>query len=121
TLLQRGRVAGAADTGRVLANLNAADYLGALIGGLSWPFLLLPQLGMIRGAAVTGVINLTAAAVVAVFLLRHIISGRQLAAALGVLAAALTLLTTLLVRADGIETTSRQRLRSEERRVGQEG
>lgn len=110
TLLQRGRVAGAADTGRVLANLNAADYLGALIGGLSWPFLLLPQLGMIRGAAVTGVINLTAAAVVAVFLLRHIISGRQLAAALGVLAAALTLLTTLLVRADGIETTSRQRL-----------
>src|SRR5690606_16598363 len=54
--------------------------------------------------------NLTAAAVVAVFLLRHIISGRQLAAALGVLAAALTLLTTLLVRADGIETTSRQRL-----------
>ena len=57
TLLQRGRTAGAADTGRVLANLNAADYLGALIGGLAWPFLVLPQLGMIRGAAVTGMIN----------------------------------------------------------------
>ncbi|HTM83380.1 MAG TPA: spermidine synthase, partial [Mycobacterium sp.] len=38
TLLQRGRTAGAADAGRVLANLNAADYLGALIGGLLWPF-----------------------------------------------------------------------------------
>ncbi len=110
TLLQRGRTAGATDTGRVLANLNAADYLGALIGGLSWPFILLPQLGMIRGAAVTGMINLTAAAIVAVFLLRHIISGRELAAALGVLAAALGLLATLLVRADGIETTTRQRL-----------
>ncbi|MGV0834948.1 polyamine aminopropyltransferase [Mycolicibacterium thermoresistibile] len=110
TLLQRGRTAGAADAGRVLANLNAADYLGALIGGLSWPFILLPQLGMIRGAAVTGMINLIAAAIVAVFLLRHIISGRELAAALGVLFAALGLLATLLVRADGIETSTRQRL-----------
>lgn len=110
TLLQRGRTAGAADSGRVLANLNAADYFGALVGGLLWPFLLLPHLGMIRGAAATGIINLVAAAVVAVFLLRHIVSGRQLGVALGVLTAALALLVTLLVRADGIETTTRQRL-----------
>jgi spermidine synthase len=110
TLLQRGRTSGATDTGRVLANLNAADYLGALIGGLVWPFLLLPQLGMIRGAAATGIINLGAAAVVAVFLLRHIVSARELAAALAVLAAALGLLVTLLVRADGIQTSTRQRL-----------
>ncbi len=82
TLLQRGRTAGAADAGRVLANLNAADYLGALIGGLAWPFLVLPHLGMIRGAAVTGMINLAAAAIVAMFLLRSIISRRQLASAL---------------------------------------
>ena len=34
TLLQRGRLAGATDSGRTLANLNAADYLGALVGGL---------------------------------------------------------------------------------------
>ena len=110
TLLQRGHTAGAADSGRALANLNAADYFGALVGGLLWPFLLLPHLGMIRGAAATGVINLLAAAVVAVFLLRHIVSGRQLGVALGVLAAALMSLVTLLIRADGIETTTRQRL-----------
>ncbi|MGE2724721.1 polyamine aminopropyltransferase [Mycolicibacterium pulveris] len=110
TLLQRGRISGAADTGRVLANLNAADYLGALIGGLIWPFILLPQLGMIRGAAATGVINVVAAAVVAVFLLRRIVSPREFATALAVLAAALALLVTLLVRADGIETSTRQRL-----------
>ena len=57
TLLQRGRTAAkdpATDSGRTLANLNAADYLGALIGGLLWPFALLPHLGMIRGAAATG-------------------------------------------------------------------
>ncbi|CPR12323.1 spermidine synthase [Mycobacterium bohemicum DSM 44277] len=110
TLLQRGRTLGAADTGRTLANLNAADYLGALLGGLVWPFFLLPQLGMIRGAAATGVINLAAAAVVAVFLLRRVVSPRQLASALCALGLALALLTTLLVRSHDIETTSRQRL-----------
>lgn len=110
TLLQRGRTAGPADTGRTLANLNAADYLGALLGGLVWPFLLLPQLGMIRGAAATGMINLAAAAVVAVFLLRQVVSMRQLVLALGALAAAAGLLATLLLRSADVETTSRQRL-----------
>lgn len=110
TLLQRGRTASASDAGRVLANLTAADYLGALIGGLVWPFLLLPHLGMIRGAAATGVVNLVAAGIVSIFLLRHIVGGRQLVAALCALATALALLVTLLVRTAAIETTSRQRL-----------
>jgi spermidine synthase len=110
TLLQRGRTARAAEAGRTLANLNAADYLGALLGGLVWPFLLLPHLGMIRGAAATGIINLAAAAVVAIFVLRRLVSARQLASALCALAAALALLATLLVRSADIETTSRQRL-----------
>jgi spermidine synthase len=110
TLLQRGRTTGPTDTGRTLANLTAADYLGALIGGLVWPFLLLPQLGMIRGAAATGIINLVAAGIVAIFLLRQVVSGRQLITALCALAAALVLLATLLVRAADIETSSRQRL-----------
>ncbi|MEE2851390.1 MAG: polyamine aminopropyltransferase [Actinomycetota bacterium] len=110
TLLQGGRTAGAADAGRTLANLNAADYLGALLGGLVWPFLLLPQLGMIRGAAATGMINLAAAAVVAIFLLRQVVSTRKLALAMCALAAAAGLLATLLLRSADIETTSRQRL-----------
>jgi spermidine synthase len=110
TLLQRGRTAGPTDAGRTLANLTAADYLGALIGGLLWPFLLLPHLGMIRGAAATGIINLVAAAVVSIFALRQVVSVRQLITALCALAAALALLATLLVRAADIETASRQRL-----------
>jgi spermidine synthase len=113
TLLQQRRTASqdpATDTGRTLANLTAADYLGALIGGLVWPFVLLPQLGMIRGTAATGIINLVAAAIVSIFLLRQVVSARQLMTALGALAAALALLATLLVRAQDIETTSRQRL-----------
>jgi spermidine synthase len=113
TLLQQRRTAAedlATDTGRTLANLTAADYLGALIGGLVWPFLLLPYLGMIRGAAATGIINLVAAAIVALFLLRQVVSVRQLITALCALAAALGLLATLLMRAADIEITSRQRL-----------
>jgi spermidine synthase len=110
TLLQRGRTSGATDTGRTVANLTAADYLGALLGGLAWPFLLLPHLGMIRGAAATGIVNLLAAAVVSIFLLRNVVSPRQLITALCALAAALTLLITLLLTAQDIETSSRQRL-----------
>jgi spermidine synthase len=113
TLLQHGRTAGATDTGRTLANLNAADYSGALVGGLVWPFVLLPHLGMIRGAAATGIINLLAAAVVSIFLLRRVVSTRQLVTALGALGLALALLATLLIRAQDIETTSRQRLYSD--------
>src|SRR6202012_730340 len=75
-----------------------------------WPFVLLPHLGMIRGAAATGIINLLAAAVVSVFLLRRVVSTRQLITALGALGLAAALLATLLVRAQDIETTSRQRL-----------
>ncbi|MEB4210942.1 polyamine aminopropyltransferase [Mycobacterium sp. 94-17] len=113
TLLQQGRAAvtnPAADAGRTLANLNAADYLGALLGGLVWPFVLLPQLGMIRGAAATGMINVAAAAVVAIFLLRQVVSIRQLLLALLALASAAGLLATLLLRSSDIEITSRQRL-----------
>src|SRR5580693_3809657 len=113
TLLQQRRTAStdpATDTGRTLANLTAADYLGALIGGLVWPFVLLPHLGMIRGAAATGIINLVAAAIVSIFLLRRVVSTRQLITALGALGLALILLATLLIRAQDIETTSRQRL-----------
>jgi spermidine synthase len=55
-------------------------------------------------------INLAAAAVVSLFLLRRAVSTRQLVTALCALAAALALLATLLVRSADIETTSRQRL-----------
>lgn len=110
TLLQTGRAGDAADTGKVLANLNAADYAGALVGGLAWPFLLLPWAGLIRGTALTGMVNLVAAAVAALFLLRgHLRPAIRAAAMLALLLAA-ALLGGLLVRASDIETTSRQRL-----------
>ena len=59
TLLQQIR---RQDAGSAAADLFAADYVGALIGGLVFPFLLLPVLGQSRGALATGAVNVVAGA-----------------------------------------------------------
>ena len=111
TLLQRDADGVDAEgSGRLLADLNAADYAGALLGGLAWPFLLLPLAGQVRGAAFTGLVNLVAAAVVASVLLRHQLTPRARRTATGALLAAATLLGVLLWQAEDIEVGARQRL-----------
>ncbi|MER5637755.1 spermidine synthase [Kitasatospora sp. NPDC002227] len=67
TLIQRIR---REDAGRAAADLFAADYVGALIGGLAFPFLLLPALGQATGALVTGAVNAVAGAAVVLWLFR---------------------------------------------------
>ena len=67
TLIQRIR---RQDAGRAAADLFAADYVGALVGGLAFPFLLLPCLGQATGALLTGAINAVAGAVVVLWLFR---------------------------------------------------
>ncbi len=111
TLLQSGRSGvDAQSSGKVLANLNAADYAGAQAGGLAWQFVLLPLAGQVRGAAATGMVNLVAAAVVAAFLLRSQLSRAARYGATAALLAAAALLGVLLVRSADIEVTARQRL-----------
>ncbi len=111
TLLQRGADGvDARGSGRILADLNAADYAGALLGGLAWPFLLLPLAGQVRGAALTGLVNLLAAAVVAGVLLRSQLTPRARRTATAALLAAAALLGVLLWRAQDIEVDARQRL-----------
>ncbi|MFF4339587.1 spermidine synthase [Kitasatospora sp. NPDC001540] len=67
TLIQRIRREHA---GRAVADLFAADYVGALVGGLAFPFVLLPALGQTAGALVTGAVNAVAGAVVVLWLFR---------------------------------------------------
>lgn len=67
TLLQRIR---RQDAGSATADLFAADYIGALVGGLAFPFLLLPLLGQTRGALLVGMVNAAAGVAVAFFLFR---------------------------------------------------
>ena len=69
TLLQRIR---RQDAGEAVADLVAVDYVGALAGGLAFPFLLLPVFGQVRGAIVVAGVNLLAAAIVALLLLRDL-------------------------------------------------
>ncbi|MEJ5927678.1 polyamine aminopropyltransferase [Corynebacterium sp. H128] len=107
TLIQQGKLADARSVGSLLATLNFADYFGALVGGLVWPFILLPSLGMMRGTLAAGMVNLAAALFIAVVLLRSSLPARQLWSAVVGLVLALIVLVALLVRSDGIVTTAR--------------
>lgn len=53
-LLQRIRRQAA---GSAVSDLFAADYVGALLGGLAFPFVLLPVFGLVRGAILVGALN----------------------------------------------------------------
>ncbi|MBO8196226.1 polyamine aminopropyltransferase [Streptomyces oryzae] len=73
TLIQRIR---AQDPGGAVADLFAADYVGALVGGLTFPFLLLPLAGELTSGLLTGVVNALAGGLVVQWLFRHDLRGR---------------------------------------------
>ena len=87
-LLQRIRQQ---DAGEAVADLVAVDYVGALAGGLAFPFLLLPLFGQVRGALVVAAVNLLAAAVVTL-LLAHDLGSRARRALGGATTAVLVVL-----------------------------
>lgn len=110
TLIQQGRTADARAAGEQVATLNAADYFGALVGGLAWPFLLLPALGLVRGTLAAGLLNIAAALFIALVLLRTLLSARTFWIQSAALVCAATALITLLIRSEGIVETARQAL-----------
>lgn len=59
------------DAGGAVADLFAADYVGSLVGGLAFPFLLLPLLGQLTGALLTGAVNAVAGGVLVLGLFRQ--------------------------------------------------
>ncbi|MFI6345106.1 polyamine aminopropyltransferase [Streptomyces sp. NPDC050560] len=82
------------DAGGAVADLFAADYVGALIGGLAFPFLLLPRLGQFTGSLLTGAVNALAGGILVLGLFRWDLGRRSRwllitsnVAVLGVLAA----------------------------------
>jgi spermidine synthase len=100
SLLQRARPQSA---GASVADLLAADYLGAVVAGVSFPFLLLPWLGQIEAALAIGALN--AVAGLAVCLLARLRATWLLAPA-----AVLVALTIALAAAPHFEVTARQSL-----------
>ncbi|MEV7993868.1 polyamine aminopropyltransferase [Streptomyces sp. NPDC086077] len=86
------------DAGGAVADLFAADYVGALVGGLAFPFLLLPFLGQLTGALLTGAVNVVAGGCLVLGLFRRDLTCRARwllivanVAVLGVLASAAVL------------------------------
>lgn len=95
--------------GDVAADLFAADYVGALVGGLAFPFVLLPIFGQIQGALIVGTVNVAAAVVVAVLGGRALPTRARWAGGV-TLAAVLGVLVVGLLLAGRFEVSARQAL-----------
>ncbi len=107
TLLQRIR---AQDAGSAVADMFAADYLGALAGGLAFPFLLLPTLGLVEGTIATAGLNLVAGTVVVLWLFKRSLTKRAWIG-IGTLVSTVAIaLVALLWQAESIEVDARQQL-----------
>ncbi|WP_433393916.1 polyamine aminopropyltransferase [Micromonospora sp. KLBMP9576] len=106
-LLQRIREQSA---GSAVADLFAADYVGALLGGLAFPFLLLPVFGLLKGSLVVGAVNAVAGLALVCTVFRGEL-GRRSRVALGAGAVVVFLgLGYAWVTAHDFELTARQQL-----------
>lgn len=105
------------DAGGTVADLFAADYVGALVGGLAFPFLLLPTLGQLTGALFTGAVNAAAGGALILWLFRRDLTARSrwLLVLAGI--CAMALLATAAVLVDDFERAARQAVYGGEVRV----
>ncbi|WP_327254115.1 polyamine aminopropyltransferase [Streptomyces sp. NBC_01244] len=105
------------DAGGAVADLFAADYVGALVGGLAFPFLLLPVLGQLTGAMFTGTVNVIAGGGLVLWLFRRDLSRRARWLLIGVNVTVLTVLGCATVLADDFERVARRAVYGGEVRV----
>ncbi|CAM5249176.1 polyamine aminopropyltransferase [Streptomyces aurantiogriseus] len=107
TLLQRIR---RQEAGSAVADMFAVDYIGALVGGLCFPLLLLPTFGQLKGALVVGAVNAVAGVIVVVFIFRRQTRRSVRIGLLTGVTAVLAVLGTAYVLADDLEVTARQQM-----------
>ncbi|MGW0613541.1 polyamine aminopropyltransferase [Streptomyces sp. NPDC002788] len=105
------------DAGGAVADLFAADYVGALVGGLAFPFLLLPFLGHLTGALITGAVNAVVGCALVLGLFRRDLSRRARWLLLLVNAAVLAILASAAVLVDDFERAARQAVYGDDVRV----
>ncbi|MFF0552597.1 polyamine aminopropyltransferase [Streptomyces sp. NPDC004311] len=105
------------DAGGAVADLFAADYVGALIGGLAFPFLLLPVLGQLTGAMLTGTVNAIAGGGLVLWLFHGDLSRRCRRLLIVVNLAVLAVLASATVLADDFERMARRAVYGGEVRV----
>ncbi|WP_330174511.1 polyamine aminopropyltransferase [Streptomyces sp. NBC_01498] len=105
TLIQR---VSRQDAGGTVADLFAADYVGALVGGLAFPFLLLPWFGQLTGALLTGAVNVVAGGALVLWVFGRDLTGRERGLLLLVNALVLAVLGTAAVLVDDFERAARR-------------
>ncbi|MFC4330163.1 polyamine aminopropyltransferase [Streptomyces andamanensis] len=105
------------DAGGAVADLFAADYVGALVGGLAFPFLLLPLLGQLTGALLTGAVNIVAGGALVLGLFRRDLSRRARWLLLAVNLTVLGLLASAAVLVDDFEQAARHAVYGDDVRV----
>ncbi|QIP85472.1 polyamine aminopropyltransferase [Streptomyces sp. Tu 2975] len=96
------------DAEGTVADLFAADYVGALVGGLAFPFLLLPWLGELTGALVTGAVNAVAGGAVVLWLFRRDLTPRWRTRLLTINVLVLAVLAGATVMVDDFERAARR-------------
>lgn len=109
-LLQRIRRQAA---GSAVADLFAADYVGALVGGLVFPFVLLPVFGQIQGALLVGAVNAVAGLGLVLGVFRTWLSRTNRWILSGAAVAVIAVLAVCYAYADSFEVTARQALYSD--------
>ncbi|WP_371670127.1 polyamine aminopropyltransferase [Streptomyces sp. NBC_00289] len=105
------------DAGGAVADLFAADYVGALVGGLAFPFLLLPRLGQLTGTLLTGAVNVVAGGALVLGLFRRDLSHRTRWTLLAVNVTVLAVLATAAALVDDFERAARQAVYGRDVRV----
>ncbi|MGW2178409.1 polyamine aminopropyltransferase [Streptomyces sp. NPDC001732] len=96
------------DVGGAVADLFAADYVGALVGGLAFPFLLLPVLGQLTGALLTGAINAAAGGALVLWVFRRDLTPRSRLLLVAVDVAVIAVLAVATVLVDDFERAARR-------------
>ncbi|MCX4763731.1 polyamine aminopropyltransferase [Streptomyces sp. NBC_01275] len=105
------------DAGGAVADLFAADYVGALVGGLAFPFLLLPFLGQLTSSLLTGAVNVVAGAALVLGLFRRDLTRRARWLLLVANVTALGVLASAAVLVDDFERAARQAVYGDDVRV----
>ncbi|MFG3507535.1 polyamine aminopropyltransferase [Streptomyces sp. NPDC047821] len=117
TLIQRISRRAEQDAGGTVADLFAADYVGALVGGLAFPFLLLPWLGQLTSALLTGAVNAVAGGALVLWLFGRDLTRRARRLLVVSNVAVLGVLATATVLVDDFERAARRAVYGERVRV----
>ncbi|TGA84944.1 polyamine aminopropyltransferase [Streptomyces sp. MZ04] len=105
------------DPSGAVSDLFAADYVGALVGGLAFPFLLLPLFGQLTGALMTGAINAIAGGALVFGLFRRDLSTRARWALIVANITVLGLLASAAVLVGDFEAAARRAVYGKDVRV----